>query len=58
LSDKFIVINDKLERSDRVLYQTKIAGKRAKLRRGRERECVRGSALWKRRDGVSHKMSG
>jgi len=38
-----------------VLYQTKIAGKRARQRR--ERERVRGSTLQKRRDGAGHKMS-
>ncbi len=40
-----------------VLYQTKIAGKRARQRRDRERVCVRGSALQERRDGVGDKMS-
>jgi hypothetical protein len=42
-----------------ILYQTNIAGKRARQERDRERECVcvRGSTLRKSRDGVGHKMS-
>ncbi len=39
-----------------VLYQKKIA-RREQDRGETERVCVRGSTLWKSRDGVSHKMS-
>ena len=58
LSDDFIVINDKLERSDRGFISNKDCGEESKIaERQRERETVRGCTLRKRRDGNSHKMS-
>jgi hypothetical protein len=41
---------------DRVKYQTKICGERARQQRDRKRECVRGRALLKTRVGVGNKF--
>jgi hypothetical protein len=58
LSDDFIVINDKLERSDKCFISNKDCREESKTEeRQRERVCVRGSALQERRDGVGDKMS-
>ncbi len=35
-----------------ILCQTESEGKRARQQRDRERECVRGRALWREGDGV------
>jgi hypothetical protein len=57
LSDDFIVINDELERLDGGLISNKDCREESKIAERLEKECVRGSALQKRRGGVSHKMS-
>ncbi len=58
MSDDFIVINDNMVGSDRGFISNKDCGEESRIAE-RERECVceRGSALRKRRDGFSHKMS-
>jgi len=38
------------------LYQTEGEGKRAGQWRDRNRECVRGRALWREGDGVGNKI--
>ncbi len=56
-SEQFIVSNDNLEMLARFFkYQTEVEGKRARQRRDRESVCVRGRALRREKDSVSHKI--
>ncbi len=48
---------ENIKMSDRIFISNGDCGKRAGQRRDRERVCVRGSTLQKRRDGVSHKLN-
>ncbi len=54
MSEQLNVINDRVECLPGFLYQGE--GKRARQRRDREKECVRGRALRREGDGISHKM--
>jgi len=56
-SEQFIVINDNLENACQgFLYQTEGEGKRARQQRDREIVWVRGRALPREKDSVSHKI--
>ncbi len=56
VSAQFIAINDNMEMVARVLNQMVGEGKRARQRRGRNRDFVRGRALQREGDGVRHKI--
>jgi hypothetical protein len=49
---------DNMKRSDRVFISNGDCGEESRMaERQRESVCVRGSVLWKRGNGVSHKLS-
>ncbi len=49
---------DDIKSSDSIFITNGESGEESRVaERQKERVCVRGSALWKRRDGVVHKMS-